>query len=934
MRPRKATWSGRLLQTVLQAVVDFQSSHARLVVLAALILASVSIAFTVGNLKFETRQRALLSQEDRLVQLLERVDRYSDLDGFVIAVENRDTRRTIDFVKYVAPKIEADRQHFADVFVRIDPAAFRPWALLYLDEKELFDLRDALGEHRDIIRTMARSPGVVAFFEALNNEMASRMVEALFTGFLDEDRGEGAPMDLRFLIELLKQIKGELHGSGASASTWGGFFSKEGFDEETAGYSWTEGNKYLLVLVTPAPTKKELVGGKALAELRRILADAQRHFPDINAGVTGQKALDEDERSAALGDMGVATALSFLALLALLALFWRSMRRPFLQMATMLTALALTFGFATLAIGHLNLLSIAFTPMLLGLGIDYDIHWFARYTEERQRTASTRHGLSRTMEAMGRPLLVAGLSTALCFLSLTLTGFKGLIELGLICGAGLILAPLMSLCLLPALITLFDRHPIGLLPHLPGIAVKPLFRMTRFRIICLVGGAIVTVGLSLVYVPRVRFDLNMLHLQSKNAESVLWEKRLIESSKHPSIYGAVFARSLQEVEEKTKAVERLSTVSEVQSIQTVLPADQKRKIAILRTMAPLLEGISTIHVPSGPVDVARLDTVLSRIKFKMLGAKAGEWGINKPLQAQMAEVRLLIDGLREDFRSRNAVELRAGLKRSETRIVADLNDKLSLLRENMQTRPMQVQDVPEQLRKRFVGSDGEYLLRVFPSENIWEPRYLSTFVQNLQAVEPDATGDPVTLSVFTKAFRDATVKAALYALAFIIVFLGLTLRSPIPVLAALTPLIVGSLWTFGLMYAFGIDLNLANSIFMPLVVGAGVEYGVIVVQRWRQQSEPGSFLLPSSTGMGLVLAGLTTTIGFASLMISGHRGIQSLGLLTTIGSLAVLAAAVMFLPVFLHLFSLLQARGRSMPKRQADAAVQSAGRQEEKRICR
>ena len=129
----------------------------------------------------------------------------------------------------------------------------------------------------------------------------------------------------------------------------------------------------------------------------------------------------------------------------------------------------------------------------------------------------------------------------------------------------------------------------------------------------------------------------------------------------------------------------------------------------------------------------------------------------------------------------------------------------------------------------------------------------------------------MTLYVFTKAFRDACVKAALYAVFFIILFLAVTLRSPVQVLAALAPLVMGTLWTLGLMHVFGIDLNLANTIFMPLVVGAGVEYGIIIVQRWKQSSDPAAFSLPVSTGMGVVLAGLSTTVGFCSLMISRHR---------------------------------------------------------------
>ena len=119
---------------------------------------------------------------------------------------------------------------------------------------------------------------------------------------------------------------------------------------------------------------------------------------------------------------------------------------------------------------------------------------------------------------------------------------------------------------------------------------------------------------------KVRFDLNMLHLQSKSAESVIWENKLIKGSRHASIYGALFARSFQEIDEKTRALERLPTVSEVNSIRDVLPQDQERKVLLLREMKPLLGGIRSIPVPSGPVDVERLNRIFSRIRFKMIDA--------------------------------------------------------------------------------------------------------------------------------------------------------------------------------------------------------------------------------------------------------------------------------------------------------------------------
>ena len=409
-------------------------------------------------------------------------------------------------------------------------------------------------------------------------------------------------------------------------------------------------------------------------------------FRDIDAGVTGQKALDEDDKEMALKDIGLATSLSLIGLAALLITFWRGIRRPLLAVAVLVIALCVTFGLTTLFIGHLNLLSVTFAPMLLGLGIDYGVHWFARYSEERQRSLMpTKEALAATMEKVGPAILLAGLCASLSFFPLVLTGFKGLSELGLICGMGLAVATAATLFLLPTLIVLLDRFRIRLVRKPVTKELKPLLRNTTRRDVFLVAIALCASILSLDGARKVKFDLNMLHLQSKNAESVIWENKLIEGSKYASIYGVLFARSFREIDEKTKAAERLPTVSKVNSIKDVLPVDQERKIRLLREMKPLLGNVTSVHVPSDPVDVDRIDEAFSRIRFKMLDSS--EWGDARPLFAQMRKVRGLIDDIRHDFASMPQARLRDRLKKFETLLVGDLNDKLSLLHENMETRP-------------------------------------------------------------------------------------------------------------------------------------------------------------------------------------------------------------------------------------------------------
>jgi len=212
------------------------------------------------------------------------------------------------------------------------------------------------------------------------------------------------------------------------------------------------------------------------------------------------------------------------------------------------------------------------------------------------------------------------------------------------------------------------------------------------------------------------------------------------------------------------------------------------------------------------------------------------------------------------------------------------------------------------VRQRFVGADGSFLIRVFPAQDIWDPEPLARFVQDLRQVDADVVGDPVLLHVFTLAFRNACLWAAGIAVLAVTCLMLLMFRSFKLTFLALLPLFVGTGWTLNLMWLLGIPFNQANVLFLPLILGEGIEFGIIILVRWRMEESARAITLPASTAKGVLLAALTTTVGFGSLMVSGHQGTFSLGLLATVGSLSVLLASLSVLPAFLRLLEGRQAR--------------------------
>ncbi len=891
-------WKANLLQFLTGRVLRAP----RKVVVGALALAVLSVLYTVGNLQFKTDRGDLVSAasyQQRLTK--ERFREFGDRDGFVVVIENRDRAESIAFLTALARRLQGETRSFDDVFYRVDPKAFANRALLYLDPQDLATLREKLLEHRAFVEGLATSPDLATFFRLVNQRITSGLVGELFTGFLEggkDKKVEAGPVDLGFLTATLHQVNAWLDGGRTYTSPWDAFFTNKRWKASPDGYLWTEKERFLLLMVTPRENDQSFnKTEEPLQRLRVAIADVRAGYPRVAVGVTGKDALETDEMTAAMRDTTLATVISLAGLGLLLVLFLRGISRPILGLATLGIALCWTFGAATLIVGHLNLLSVVFTPLLLGLGIDYGIHVFARYEEERGKGRSVRVALERALQAVGPGIINAALTAAAAFFSLTLTNFQGLRELGLITGLGILLALAASLVVLPALVMLKERGWIEAAADGPGLfseEARPFMAFAYRRPGLVVAVGIGAAALSLAALQGIGFDLNPLHLQTEGAESVAWELKLLGGSDRSTTAAEVVARSLDEVRFKTAALQALPTVSRVESVLTFLPEEQERKLRLLRGLRPVLGGLAIAPGGGGPLDLAGLSATLDRIRFKMVEG-AADASAADPSARQRAEVRALVEAFHARVAAVGPAAARARLAAFEHALFLDLADKIGTLRANVMGGPMTAADLPEPLRKRYIGQNGRYLIRVYPEEDIWEPGPLARFVAQLQSVDPDVVGDPVSMHIYTQAFRRAYEQAAVYALIAMFVLVLIDFQALGHALLAMTPLLVGAGWTAGLMWVFGVQFNLANVIFLPLIVGAGVENGIMILHRWR---ENGTVFrgIPTSTGKGVALASLTTVVGFGSLMISGHRGVHSLGLLLTLGTACVLVASLTVLP--------------------------------------
>jgi uncharacterized protein len=900
---------------VLQRLVRVACARPALTVLLSVALAILGIAYTLHALTFKTSGRDVLPQDASYVKrYVEYAKDFGELEDIVVVIEARSFEGAKAYAARLVSELRASPVKFHRIAYRIDPKQFEGRQLLYLSTAELKEIRDKIFDHQEFMESFAGDPSLARLVEGVNTQMAAAFVSNLFDlGLHDQD----LPVDTRFLRVLLDQIATRLDHPTPYRSPWATLFSF-GNEPADAGYFLSDDKSLLFILVeSPKGEKGSFVGDqKAIDTVRSAIVRLRADFPTIQAGVTGSPALSNDEMAAAFRDSQIATVLAFALTLLVMIIAFVRVGKPILMLLVLAVSLGWSLGLITLTVGHLTIFSVMFISIVVGIGIDYGIYFLFRYEEEIFLGRNLKEALELTAARTGPGMTIGALTAGGTFFVLMLTDFRGIQELGFIAGASILLSWLSMMTVLPAVLVLVDRRhadrPRGQKPRahqLERIHVPILDRLTSYPVSVLVVGVLAT-ALSIWALPSVGFDYNLLNLQAKGTESVAWERRILANTGRTGFNGLASAATLPEVRRKQDGFEHLPSVSEVDSVVRVIPEEQEEKIAIIQSFAPLVAPIRIGH--SSAVDLERLRQALANLKRRLdvIAAEAG----NK-LPEDLAALRQKTAAVIKQLASADRETAEPALTYLQSQLYRDFVSKFYSLQRNLSPRPVTIDDVPPELRSKFVGASGHFLLQIHPKVDIWEREGAQQFVTELRSVDPEVTGSPVITYEATRLMERGYLQGTAYAFILVGGLTMLMIRRLKETALAMLPLVLGLLWTIGLMHLLGLKFNLANVWGLPLIIGISAEFGLNVVLRYLEGRSHGGPLIARSTVMGVTLNGLTTMVGFGSLMVAAHRGIFGLGVLLTIGSACGLVASLVVLPVILRLVT-----------REATAAAESLTR--------
>ena len=885
----------QLQEGLLSSLWRLVSAYPGAVLAAGLILAVISASLSFLFLRLNSDQDKLVSPDVPFQKrYIEHLKNFGDQEYLYVVIKTGGTengkKRAIQFAEALNRRFAQHQELIQAVYYRISAEDLGSGALLFASPQEAEALSKTILFLAPFIDTWISDGSLSGFLE---------MVARLLGG----EEGSTPDMDPAIMGQALYVLKDFLKNMDDILLEKAPY--KPVFDLSQAGsrYFFTSSGKLLVMRLLPDKDFSTMdVIRKPLQVVRQAIEATQAEFPDIEAGLTGRPALQADEMETTDRDMTRAAIIAVSLIAILFMAILHGWLRPLLLLISLIMAIAWSFGFATITVGELNLLSIVFALVLVGIGVDFGIHMVMRYVEANKSGLSVDNSVRTSIFRTGPGIILAAITSVCAFYSVLGADFIGLAELGLIGGTGVLLCLLSMLTVLPAMLLIAGRKKlfpssvpkVTALPFLEGLSIRPGWAL------------LILVAITLAGLPgllKVRFNYNLLELQARGLESVEYERTLIEASDESTWYAILTADNLKDVKRLTKTLKAIPSVGKVESILDFLPKEQARKSAIYKKTAKALEHIPVNALPSPALDPDRLIKALSRLSNSLegLGEKlfAAGAGSELALIDQDLEYISSASGLIEQDKRRASL-----LKGLQVGLGNDIEKSLKQLKLWLSARSVTPKDIPVSLRDIYVGKDGSYQIKVIPKGDVWDFDALDHFVSQLRRVDPEVSGVPVGVLESARLMHRTFLFAAGLTIVLVTLILWLHSRSLRRVFLTILPLGVSMLWLLEIMGWFGLNFNLANFFAIPILIAIGVDGGVHFLARWQElQDKPsgpeGLFFTSTPTAVALSFA--TTMIGFGGLLFAHHRGLASLGGVMVLGSLMGMLACLLVLPPALKL---------------------------------
>lgn len=848
-----------MLQTIEKILIAWADAARRggaVLATAFLIAAGLAGVYAANHLKVNTDTSAMLDPslpfQQRSAALREA---FPQIKTDIIVIAQAPTLDEADaFISDLRQRLMNNKDAFTAVFAPAQEPFFQENGLLYLSETELEGRLTQMTKASGLIETLVKNPTIGELFATLaaNDRLAER-----------SELGQ----------ETLAQIYAELE-KVVSAS----------MDGERRPFSWmgaidpdisAQEFHTRLLYATPVLDYTRLQPAKAGINILRKEIDALNasYAGRVKAYVTGDPALRVEELEAVTTGIGLSMALSFVIVSVLLLLCYRSVAMSALTLVGLVITLTFTSAFAAAFMDELNLVSVAFTVLLVGLGLDFAIHLLLHVQERRTEGQDNDTALRGALHEVGPALAIAAPTTALAFLSFVPTKFDGIAQLGVIAGVGVIIAFFVSITFLPAALA---RLPVATAKKRSG-RIRGFFQSLS-AVAGPVAVATILLGVfALILMPKVRFDADQMSLRNPHAPSVIGFNLLFDDKETIPYRLTRLVNSEEEARRTAERISALDVVAATRSLPDFVPDAQDEKLELIDYAAGTLVFALDAEPSNenGPTPEAGVAALAERLR------EAARGGSSAALAARLSLLQ-----------SENDASAYMLLQQNIFAYWPQLIERLSA---QFNADYISIDRLPPSLSARYLSANGQWRVDILPADDMRDKTALDNFVRQAEEIYPDLTGGAHQSKKAGELISNAMLQATGIAFAIIAVFLWIFVRRVQTVLLVLFPLLLAAILTAAAGVILNVPFNYANVIVLPLLIGIGVDSGVHLVLR-HDQVAAGEGVYGTSTPRAVLFSALTTVASFGSLMLSPHRGTASMGELLSIAIAITLICTLIVLP--------------------------------------
>jgi len=856
-----------VLTRIVVSIVKTCTRFAPFVIVFSLIGAVAAGFYAARHFAINTDINTLISPDldwrKRDIQFEEAFDR----ERLILAVVEAPTPElTNSATKALAEKLSGDSKHFESVQPLGSGEFYEKNGLLFLPAEEVGRVTGQLQQAAPLIEIMAGDPSIRG------------LTGALETGLAGVKRGQFKLDTTERPFNLISQTVESVLNKGNATFSW---------RELVSDKPLTDSDRRAFIEFKPVLDYQALEPGKDATDAIRQAASDLNFAEAYQARVrlTGPVPIANEEYAtvqdgAIRNGIGTVVVVLFILWMAL-----HSSKIIFAVFVNLFIGLSITTAVGLMMVGSLNLLSIAFAVLFVGLGVDFGIQFSVRYRSERFKNDNLTEALAQAARRSAVPLSLAAMATAAGFLCFLPTDYKGISELGKIAGAGMLVAFISSITVLPALLKLLnppgESEPVGY----AFLAPVDHF-LEKYRVAIIVGTLLVAVaGLPLLYF--MKFDFNPINLRNPNAESIA---TFLDLRKDPNT-GAnainVMTNSEADAKQIEAKLEKLPEVLRVMSLDNFVPQDQPAKLRLIaqaaKVLNPVLNPDSVDPAPTDQENVEALKGSVESLRKAAADAKGQGPGA--------AASRRLADAL-----SKLAESDQATREKAQNVFVTPLKITLDQLKNTMQAQQVTLKNLPSELINAWKVKDGLMRVEALPKGDPNDNDTLRKFASAVLAAEPTAIGGPVSILKSGDTVVKAFIHAGIWALVVISLLLWAALQRVTDVLLTLVPLLVAGAVTMEICVLIGLPLNFANIVALPLLLGIGVAFKIYYVTAWRSGR---TNLLQTSLTRAIFFSAMTTATAFGSLWLSSHPGTASMGKLLALSLVTTLAAVLLFQPALM-----------------------------------